>query len=95
MRTRSQSKQLLIALSNYTVSQTEKKNQPTVIHSFPPFEKTYDFDLASSAWRANKKPKENGCFIYICMAHTKTGKPCNRAAMCNFDYCKMHTQKKI
>jgi hypothetical protein len=54
------------------------------------FKVEIDFDEASRAWRANKKPTGNGCFKYICSARTKTGKDCCRDSVAGSEYCKMH-----
>lgn len=103
MFTRSQTKQVMNALANYSLSQINNNNnnnnkienhimtKSPPKQLFPPFEDTYDFDEASLAWRSNKKPKKNGCYTYICSAITKTGKKCNRASVCNSNYCHMHT----
>jgi hypothetical protein len=42
------------------------------------YEVNIDFDEASAAWRANKKPVGNGTFKYICCGITKMGNKCNR-----------------
>ena len=49
-----------------------------------------DFDEASSAWRANKKPVKNGCFKYLCCQKTLSGNPCKRESRINDIYCKQH-----
>ena len=52
-----------------------------------------DFDEASSAWRANKKPIKNGCFKYLCCQKTLSGNPCKRERLINDSYCKQHCVK--
>ena len=52
-----------------------------------------DFDEASSAWRANKKPVKNGCFKYLCCQKTLSGNPCKRERLINDIYCKQHCVK--
>ena len=37
-----------------------------------------DFDAASTAWRANKKPLGGGWFIYICEYIHSNGKRCQK-----------------
>lgn len=57
------------------------------------YEVNIDFDEASKAWRENKKKLDNGNFIYVCGALTKTGNICNKKRINGFDFCKIH--KKI
>ena len=49
-----------------------------------------DFDEASECWRKNKKPIGNGCYKYICLQKTDSGKPCKRNPEKNSDFCKIH-----
>jgi len=49
-----------------------------------------DFDTASKEWRANKKSKGYGYFIYRCLQITKKGKKCKREACPGTDYCQNH-----
>jgi len=56
----------------------------------PLYEVNIDFDEASRAWKANKKPTVNGCYKYICLTKTKQGKACKREACPQCDYCKIH-----
>ena len=49
-----------------------------------------DFDGASIAWRSNKKSTNNGCFVYICEATTKTGNPCKKRPMQGSPFCSIH-----
>jgi hypothetical protein len=44
-----------------------------------------DFDEASAAWRANKKPTSNGCYKYICVGKTKAGNSCKRDSLLGSD----------
>lgn len=54
-----------------------------------------DFDDASSAWRANKKPIKNGCFKYLCCQKTLSGNPCKRERLIIDIYCKQHCVKQV
>jgi hypothetical protein len=54
-----------------------------------------DFDEASSAWRANKKPVKNGCFKYLCCQTTLSGNLCKRERLINDLYCKQHCVKLV
>ncbi len=38
-----------------------------------------DFDVASVAWRANKKKLDGGWFVYVCAYVHSNGKQCTRA----------------
>ena len=58
------------------------------------YEVDIDFDGASEAWRANKKNTGNGMFKYICCGVTKSGNKCNRQPVLNYEYCKIHINKK-
>jgi hypothetical protein len=78
MQTRSKTRQLL---------QQQEVNQCL---STPPFDVFIDFDEASKAWRANKKPIKNGCYKYICSKETKSGNTCKREAITGCDFCKIH-----
>ena len=60
------------------------------VHNTPELAVNIDFDDASVQWRANKRRLANGCYRYICMGTTKTGKPCNRRPCEYEDYCKIH-----
>jgi hypothetical protein len=55
------------------------------------FEDTYNFDEASSAWRANKRSNGNGSFRYICAGTTRTGRPCRRTTQLNLEFCMTHS----
>lgn len=70
-----------------TRSQTRNNNNSL-------YEVDIDFDGASEAWRANKKPVGNGTFKYICCGITKTGNKCVREPLQNSEYCKTHINKK-
>lgn len=59
----------------------------------PEYTVDIDFDEASAAWRANKKPTENGCFTYLCCRKTLSGNPCRRESLKNDVYCKQHRVK--
>jgi hypothetical protein len=88
MITRSQTKQLLERTSNrFAIKNVRTRSHPKVVY----FEDTYDFDEASSAWRANKRSNGNGSFRYICAGSTRTGRPCQRTARFNSEFCVTHT----
>jgi hypothetical protein len=53
-----------------------------------------DFDEASAAWKANKKPTQNGCYKYVCQQTTKAGKLCSFEALAGCDYCKKHNKMR-
>jgi len=72
-----------------TRSQTKQHSKPITQSKY--FEDTYDFDEASSAWRANKRSNGNGSFRYICAGSTRTGRPCQRTARFNSEFCVTHT----
>ena len=71
-----------IKLSMQTRSQS--KRQRIALHF------DYDFDYASKCWKENKKYIGNGCYNYVCQGVTKKGKKCNRKAISNEIYCKIH-----
>jgi len=56
---------------------------------------TFDFDEASNLWLANKKRLPKGCYEYICIGQTKTGKPCRKKTEKYSDFCKCHSQVAI
>jgi len=64
----------------------ETRAKSIMNHPYPEF----DFDDASVQWRANKRRLPNGCYQYICMGKTKTGKPCNRNPLIGENCCKIH-----
>jgi hypothetical protein len=78
MKTRSQSKTITTITSN----EIKQSNY---------FEDTYNFDEASSVWRANKQSNGNGSFRYICTGTTRTGRPCRRTAQFNLEFCITHS----
>ena len=49
-----------------------------------------DFDLASEAWRANKKSIGNGSYKYVCSSICKSNNRCNRTPVINENFCKIH-----
>ena len=50
-----------------------------------------DFDAASAAWRANKRPVKGGAFEYRCVYIHSNGKACHYAQRGTFSqYCKKH-----
>ena len=58
---------------------------PTIISCEP-----FDFDEASTAWRANKCYIGNGTYKYICMAITVKGRPCKKKPTSGASYCSCH-----
>ena len=52
-----------------------------------------DFDEASRAWKLNKKSTGNGCYKYICIKITKTGKQCKNDSLRNCEFCRFHNKK--
>ena len=56
----------------------------------PEYTVEINFDEASVAWRANKKPVKNGCFKYLCCQKTLSGNQCKRESQINGNYCKQH-----
>ena len=77
MQTRSKTRQLL-------------QQGQSVKLTTAPFDVVIDFDEASEAWRANKKPVGNGCYKYICSKETSSGNRCKREAIAGCDFCKIH-----
>lgn len=51
------------------------------------------FDLSSQAWRANKKAKANGAFVYGCEHICSNAKPCKKEVFKTSKYCKYHLLK--
>jgi hypothetical protein len=49
-----------------------------------------DFDEASSAWLANKKKLNNGCYQYVCGAPTLNGEFCKHKQHKNSIHCYLH-----
>jgi len=68
----------------------ETRAKSIMNHPYPEF----DFDDASVQWRANKRRLPNGCYQYICMEKTNTGKPCNRNPLLGEDGCKNHNESE-
>ena len=91
MQTRSFSKTQQISKTD--VTNTYDENIVAKILDQGQYSVDIDFDEASAAWRANKKPVANGTFKYICCGITKTGNKCNRQPLLNSEYCKTHTNK--
>jgi hypothetical protein len=75
-----------------TIQPLEKivPNQP--LHIFAPLlqKVDIDFDDATRAWKMNKKSIGNGCYKYICIKITKTGKQCKNDSLRNCEYCRYH-----
>lgn len=66
----------------------------TIMPPPPKYEVNIDFDEAHDAWVANKRARPNSCYVYKCMAVTRTGKHCVRAVLPNIDYCRVHQANK-
>ena len=64
-----------------TRSQTKQES----CHTF-----VINFDLASEAWKANKKSIGNGCYKYVCSSICKSNNRCNRKPVMNENFCKTH-----
>ena len=54
------------------------------------FEVNIDFDEASTAWKANKRPTGNGCYKYVCSKINKNNKCCSSKCLPGENYCKTH-----
>jgi hypothetical protein len=65
----------------------------TLYESSALFQVVINFDEASEAWKANKKPNGNGCYKYICSKKTNSGNWCKRESLAGCDYCKIHNNK--
>jgi hypothetical protein len=72
-----------------TRSQTREEAAAVVLET-PMYEVDIDFDGASEAWHMNKKRLANGCYEYICISNTKTGRKCCRKPVSTSDYCCVH-----
>jgi hypothetical protein len=88
-----------ILLKMQTRSQTKQPLEKVVpnilsLDNFAPlFGKVdIDFDEASKAWKTNKKSLGNGCYKYMCIKITKTGKQCKNESIRNCDYCRFHNK---
>ena len=66
-----------------TRSQTKYENSAI-------YEVNIDFDAASEAWRANKKPIGNGCYKYVCAKRSKNNNICTAKCLSGEIYCKTH-----
>jgi len=66
-----------------------------IVSPFAKYIVDIDFDEAHEAWKSNKCKTTNGCYVYKCMAVTKTGKSCVRKVYANSNYCKMHQSQYI
>lgn len=51
------------------------------------------FDQSSQAWRANKKSRQNGTFVYVCEHICSTKRQCKKEVFKNSRYCKYHLLK--
>jgi hypothetical protein len=69
-----------------TRSQTklEKLNQDKI------YEVNIDFDLASEAWKSNKRYIGNGTYTYVCAKSGKNNKKCVSRCLPGEIYCKTH-----
>ena len=97
MLTRSQTKLLLEqplekVVPNILLLEKVVPKQP--LHNFASlFQKVdIDFDEASRLWKSNKKSTGNGCYKYICIKITKTGKQCKNDSLRNCAFCRFHNK---
>jgi hypothetical protein len=54
------------------------------------YEVNIDFDMASEAWKANKKSIGNGSYKYICAKRGKNNNTCLNKCLHGENYCKTH-----
>ena len=54
------------------------------------YEVNIDFDGASDAWKANKRPIGNSMYKYICCKKGKNGNNCVSKCLPGENYCKTH-----
>ena len=66
-----------------TRSQTKYENSAI-------YEVNIDFDAASEAWKANKKPTGNGCYKYVCAKRGKNNNICIAKCLPGELYCRTH-----
>jgi len=86
MRTRSSSKIYSVLNSDFEskIIESEYTDVPGL------YSVEIDFDGASEAWKANKKPIGNSSYKYICQAKTVSGNCCKRESLKGNDFCKIH-----
>ena len=71
--------------------QTRSQTQQPLQYFAPLYQKVdIDFDDSSRAWKSNKKSLGNGCYKYICIKITKTGKQCKNESMEEIDDLSVH-----
>ena len=70
---------------------TNNNRNMETIHK-PQYLVEIDFDDASAQWRANKRRFANGCYKYVCIGITKTGKQCSKSPYGYENYCKIHLE---
>lgn len=56
------------------------------------YEVNIDFDMASEAWKANKKYIGNGSYKYVCAKLSKNNKNCVTKCLPGEVYCRKHLQ---
>ena len=66
-----------------TRSQTKYENSAK-------YEVTFDFDVASEAWKANKKSIGNGSYKYVCCIIGNNNTNCSGKCLARENYCKKH-----
>lgn len=54
------------------------------------YEVNIDFDAASEAWKANKRPIGNGCYKYVCEKRGKNNNMCIAKCLPGEHYCRTH-----
>lgn len=66
-----------------TRSQTKYENSAI-------YEVNIDFDTASEAWKANKRPIGNSSYKYVCAKRGKNNNMCISKCLSGEIYCKTH-----
>ncbi len=66
-------------------TRSQTKQEKTAI-----YEVHIDFDDASEAWKANKRPIGNSSYRYVCCKKGKNNNPCISKCLPGEDYCKTH-----
>lgn len=69
------------------------RSQTKTVH-FQELAVDIDFDDASSAWLANKKKLNNGCYQYVCGMSMANGEFCKRKQHKNSIHCFLHKKNQ-
>jgi hypothetical protein len=72
-------------------TRSQTKAEAAMVVQREPYEVDIDFDGASEAWHMNKKRLANGCYEYVCISNTKSGRKCCRKPNSTSDYCYVHS----